>query len=125
MAGLIEILSTVAGAMTMTRRTDEPEEGDGAEPISRLAKQMAPMVVVSLMTAAGVQFGPVGANVEDGRKDIQILMVKVSTLTADMTHLHEKVQEISNRRTLQVESLEKRILSCELEIAKRGGRGGP
>ena len=108
----------------MTRRTDDPENGDGGEPVTRLAKQAAPLVVVSLMTAAGIQLGPVGANVEDGRKEIQELMVRMSTLSSDMVHLHEKVNDISARRTMQVSELEKRMLSCELEIAKRSGKQG-
>ena len=113
----------VAAMMTRTRESDPEAEQAPNESYIRLARQVAPMVAVAVLTAGGLQFGPLGQDVTGGRQEIQSLMIETGKLRLEINHLHERITDISTRRTAQVEGLEKRILQCELEIARRTGPG--
>lgn len=113
----------VAAMMTRTRETDPEAEQAPNETYIRLARQVAPMIGVSLLTAAGIHLGPVGQDVQGGRVEIQAVLIEQGKLRVELGHLHERINEISTRRTAQVGELEKRILQCELEIARRTGPG--
>ena len=117
---ILELLSAAASMMTLRRREDD--DGGPDDSIARLAKQMAPLVGVSLLTVGGMQFSPIGADVMGGRKEIQDIVVKVERVSADVAHVTERINEISARRTQQVADLERRILSCELTIAEHGAK---
>lgn len=109
----------VAAMMTRTTQDDPEAEQAQNETYIRLARRVAPLVTVSLLTAGGIHLGPMGQDITGGRAEIQALMIETAKLRSEFGHLHERLNDISVRRTAQVEGLEKRVLACELEIARR------
>ncbi len=83
------------------------------------------MIVVSLLTAGGIQLGPMGEGVSDGREEIKRLTIQVTQLSSDFRHITERIDEVTTRRTAQVGELEKRILTCELNQARESGKTKP
>lgn len=108
-------LTALLAALTMRRRQDDDPEQDRA--IARYAKQVAPMVAVALLTGAGVQLGPMGRDVSDGRDDLHKVVTAVTRLEERMGALDARVTDISTRRAAQVEDLEKRVRVCEIQQA--------
>lgn len=117
-------LSALAAMVAMRRRHDDngPEAGSDSA-VGRYAKQVAPMVVVSLLTGAGVQLGPMGQDVSGGRAEIQRIAVALTRLEERLSALDTRVSEVSARRSAQVADLEKRVLSCEITQAQHGMAG--
>lgn len=106
------------GMMMVPTRRSSDEEPDWMTYVRPIMLPVATVVA----TISGVNLGPIqsvhdevtklGVSVYQAREEL------IRTQT-ELAGLKSQVSEISSRRNLQVAELEKRILACELTIAKQ------
>ena len=117
-------LAGLAAMMTVRRRADDPDRDTS---VRLYAKQVAPVVLAVLAGVGGYKYAPLPPDrsavalheqITVATKALQDLSTRVALMDQSQHALSAKVQEISDRRTAQVDILEKRIMTCELDIAR-------